>query len=186
MPLWTDLTGDGQREIVVTLSDRESGAQLVVFDEQGAQIAASPAIGRGYRWRHQLAVAPLGPNGELELVDVITPHIGGLVTFYQLVGDKLQPVAQLRGYTSHTLGSRNLDMAAVGDFDGDGRLEVLLHSQDRTELGGIRHTATGAEIVWTVPLPGQLLTNVGAVTLADGSMAVGVGTSDNLLRLWLP
>jgi hypothetical protein len=120
-PIWTDLTGDGGREIIVTLSDPEGGARLAVYSEAGEQLAVGSAIGRGYRWRHQLVVAPFGPTGDLELADVMTPHIGGIVEFFQLAGDRLKLIAQTSGYSSHVLGSRNLDM----------RLRATL-----TEMGG--------------------------------------------------
>ena len=184
-PIWADLDGDGGREIIVTASDAEQGAQLIAFDETGERIAAGQAIGRGYRWRHQLAVAPFGPEGEMELADVLTPHLGGIVEFYQMAGATLTLVAEVHGYSSHVLGSRNLDMALAGDLDDDGRVELLLPSQERIELGGIRRTATGAEVAWTIPLGGEISTNLAAVTLSDGSLAVGVGRKDGVLRLWL-
>jgi hypothetical protein len=186
-PIWVDLTGDGTREIIVTLSNSAQGAQVVVFNEAGTQVAAGPAIGRGSRWRHQLAVAPFGPEGELELVDVLTPHLGGVVEFYQLEGDTLRIVAKVPGYTSHIIGTRNLDMAAASDFDGDGRVELLLPNQVRTELGAIRRTADGAEVAWTVPAGGGMVsTNLAVVSFADGHLAVGLGREDGVLRLWGP
>jgi len=185
-PIWVDLDGDGGREIVVTVSDANQGAQLVVFDEAGECIAAGPPIGRGQRWRHQLAVAPFGPHGEVELADVLTPHIGGVVEFYRMSGAALSLVAQVRGFSSHVIGSRNLDMAVTGDWDGDGQVELLLPSQERTELGSIRRTADGAEVAWTVPVGGRVSTNLAAVTRSDGGLEVGVGREDGVLRLWLP
>jgi hypothetical protein len=77
-------------------------------------------------------------------------------------------------------------MAAAGDFDNDGRVELLLPNQARTELGAIRRTAGGAGVAWTVPLDGLLSTNLGAVSLPDGALAVGAGTQAGMLRLWLP
>ncbi len=185
-PIWTDWTGDGKREIIVTLSDAQQGARLAMFSEAGALLASGPAIGRGYRWRHQIAVGPFGPDGELELVDVLTPHIGGVVEFYRLAGDQLQIVAQVPGYTSHVLGSRNLDMSAAGDFDGDGRLELLLPDQARTSLGAIRRNPGGAEVAWTVSLGERMSTNLAAVVFPDGTLGVGAGHVGNKLRLWLP
>jgi hypothetical protein len=67
----------------------------------------------------------------------------GVVEFYQWREDTLQIVARVPGYTSHVIGTRNLDMAAAGDFDGDGRFELLLPNQQRTTLGGIRRTEDG-------------------------------------------
>ena len=186
MPLWADLNGDGSREIIVTQSDAQNGAQIIAYNESGEQVAAGPAIGRGYRWRHQLAVAPFGPDGEVELVDVLTPHIGGVVEFYQMVDDELQIVAQVPGFTSHVIGSRNLDMALAGDLDGEGTLEILLPNQARTELGAIRRTADGADVAWRVPLDGVLSSNLAGVTLADGYLMVGAGRDDGTLRLWAP
>jgi hypothetical protein len=185
-PILADLTGDGRDEIVLTLSNSRVGARLAVLDSTGQIVAEGPPIGRGGRWRHQLAVAPFGPNGEIELVDVLTPHLGVVVEFFRLEGDELKLVARLPGFSTHLLGSRNLDMALAGDLDGDGRIELLVPTQDKSRLGGIRRTATGAEIAWELPLPGRISTNIGAVSLAGGALGVGVGGSDGVLRLWLP
>jgi hypothetical protein len=185
-PIWVDLDGDGSREIIVTLSNSAQGAQVVVFNEAGEQVATGPAIGQGSRWRHQLAAAAFGPDGETELIDVLTPHIGGTVEFYQLDGDELRVVARLPGYTSHMIGTRNLDMAVAGDFDGDERIELLLPNQRRTELGAIQRTADGAEVEWSLPVEGVVTTNLAAVPLEDGRVIVGIGREDGVLRLWGP
>ncbi len=185
-PIWTDLNGDGNREIIVTLSDGINGAQLVVFSEDGERLISGDAIGQGYRWRHQIAAAPFGPEGEIEILDVLTPHIGGVVEFFQIEGERLSKVAQIGGFTSHVIGSRNLDMAAAGDFDGDGNIELLLPNQARTELGAIVRTPGGAELDWSLSLEGQLSTNLGSVTLEKGTIIVGIGRTDNVLKIWLP
>ena len=51
-PIWADLNGDGEREIIATRSDAEKGARVVVFNEDGEMVASGPSIGRGYRWRN--------------------------------------------------------------------------------------------------------------------------------------
>jgi hypothetical protein len=58
-------------------------------------------------------------------------------------------------------------MAAAGDFDGDGRTELLLPNQTRTELGAIRRTTDGAAVAWTIPLDGVLSTNLAGENLTD-------------------
>jgi len=183
-PLWVDITGDGRREIVVTVSDAVQGAQIVVFNEDGDLAASGPSIGTGYRWRHQLVAAPFGIDGEIELVDVLTPHIGGVVEFYRLEGEELKIIAQISGYTSHVIGSRNLDMAVAGDFDGDGRIELIVPNQARTELGGIRRTDGEAEVAWMLPLDGRLSSNLSAAVTADGQIILGAGLDNGTLRLW--
>jgi hypothetical protein len=179
-PIWADLDGDGERDMITTLSDAQIGARIVV------NMVSGPAIGRGFRWRHQIAVAPFGPQGELELADVLTPHIGGVVEFFRFDGDAVGRVASLGSFTSHGIGSRNLDMAAASDFDGDGQVELLVPGLDMSELSAIRRVAGDAIEAWSLPIGGRMSTNLGAVTLAGDQIAVGVGRSDNTLRLWLP
>ena len=183
-PIWADLDGDGKREIVVTLSNSAEGARIAVFSEEGKEIAAGPAVGQGFRWRHQLAVAAFGPEGQVELVDVLTPHIGGVVEFYRLENAELKGMAQVPGHTSHVLGSRNLDMAVAGDWDGDGRIELLVPTQNRAQLSGIRRTPGGAEVVWSLPVGGRINTNIGVVTNSDGGLSVAVGREDRVLQIW--
>ena len=185
-PIWADMTGDGEREIIVTVSDEDQGARIVVFGEAGQQLAAGPPIGRGFRWRHQLAVAPFASNGELELVAVLTPHIGGVAEFYRLTGARMEIVAQVPGFSSHTIGSRNLDMAAAGDFDGDDRIELLVPDQSHTHLAGIRRSSDSADVAWTVEVGGRVSTNLATVSFPDGTLAAGIGHEGRALRLWLP
>ena len=185
-PIWVDLNGDGEREIIVTRSNANDGAQIVVLDERGNLLAAGPAIGRGGRWRHQLSAGPFGPNSEMELVDVLTPHIGGPTEFFQWKDNELVVVGIVNGNTSHIIGSRNLDMNVAGYFDDSGTLTLLLPNQARTELGGIQRSADGARVSWTLPLSGRLATNIVGSSLADGRLAVGVGLDNDILRVWQP
>lgn len=186
MPIWADITGDGRPEIIVTQSSYGQGAHLVVYDQNLEKIAASSTIGQSFRWRHQIAVAPFNPDGSLELVDVLTPHIGGVVEFFEIKGAELIRVAQVEGYTSHVNGSRNLDMALVGDFDGDLLVELLLPSQDLSSLGAIQRTEDSAKVDWTLPLNGHLATNLSAVEFEDGSISLAAGTAEGSLYIWLP
>jgi hypothetical protein len=185
-PIWTDLDGDGSREILITLSNATEGARFVVYTENGERRAAGPPVGRGYRWRHQLAVAPFGPNGEMEIASVLTPHIGGIVEFYRLMGEELEIVARVPGYSTHMLGSRNLDMALAGDLDADGRIELLVPNQQFNALGAIRRITNGVEVTWSLPVGGRISTNITAVRFDDDIIALGVGHIGRILRIWIP
>ena len=167
-PIWADLNGDGQWEIIVTLSDAEQGAQVVVYSESGEQVAAGPAVGRGNRWRHQIAVAPFGPNGELELAEVLTPHIGGIAGFYRMDGDSLNLVAQQDGVTSHPVFSPNLDMGLAGDLDGDGQLELVVFDQPFREVVALRRTPDGVAVAWRATVDGKAVTNLASVESGAG------------------
>jgi len=175
-----------QPEIIVTVSDLNQGAGIVIFSENGERIAEGPKMGQPYRWRHQIAVSVFGTNGESDLAVVRTPHIGGTVEFYQLKDGQLIVAAEFPGITSHTIGSRNLDLAAAGDFDGDGLSELLVLSPDLSEYIAVRRTPTGAEEVWRLPLDGIISSNLAGASLPDGNLIIGAGRSDNVLRIWLP
>ncbi len=183
-PIWADLDADGGREVIVTLSDARDGARIAVVADDGAVVAEGPPIGRGQRWRHQIAVAPFGPDGELELAAVRTPHIGGIAEFYRLDGDALAITAEVAGVTSHVFLTRNLDLALAADADGDGRVELVAPTDDLESLAGVRHEADGARVAWTVPLGGRLATNLAAVELPGGALELAAGTRDGMLRIW--
>lgn len=187
-PIWADVDGDGDREVVVTVSQQGLGARQEIYSESGRQLATGPWIGAGFRWRHQVASGPLAPDGRAGLVVVRTPHIGGRVEFYRWVDAnlRLEAVETRATYQSHVIYARNLDMALAGDFDGDGRAELLAPTQARTALGAIGWDPAGAATRWQVSVGGRVTTNLAAVDVGDGRVAVGVGHDGGAVRLWLP
>lgn len=186
-PMWADVDEDGMQDLITTVSDSRVGSRIRVylFNYDGIREVDGQAIGQSNRWQHQLAWGAFGADGEMQLVDVLTPHIGGVVRFYQFTGDALEIVATQRDYTSHVIGSRNLDMAVAGDFNGDGQPEIVLPSQGRTSIAGIQNTADGAKVVWELPLGSRLSTNLAALQLEDGRLALAVGTEDGRLHVWV-
>ena len=184
-PMWADINQDGIQDLVTTVSDSQSGSRIRVylFTENSILTVDGQAIGQANRWQHQLAWGAFGVNGEMQLVDVLTPHIGGWVRFYEFNGTQLVIQTQLTGYTSHIIGSRNLDMAVAGDFDGDGQLEIVLPSQDRQRIAGIRNSADGAVVAWELELDGTLVTNLAGLNTPSG-LALAVGRDDGIMRVW--
>jgi len=188
-PIWSDINSDGTQDLIATVSNSSGGAQLRAYTFDGQNITQEingPAIGQGNRWRHQLAWGAFGPNGENELVSVLTPHIGGVVEYFRVEDGSLVNVANQSGYTSHPIGTRNLDMAVAGDFNGDGQLELAIPNQQRNTISGIQRNADGASAVWTLPVDGQVSTNLSAFELKGGELGLAVGTADGRLRIWLP
>ncbi|MEE8047125.1 MAG: hypothetical protein V3T49_09800, partial [Dehalococcoidia bacterium] len=187
-PLVADINGDGTDEIVTTVSSVSSGARLTVFGFDGVKleiIAESKPIGSGFRWIHQIAVAPFGPDGEIEIAVVQTPHIGGIAQFYRHAGDKLELVAsKAGGYMSHVNGSRDLDQAVAGDFDGDGAVELLVPSRDQQTLIALRRIGDSVEEVWELPLGSRLSSNLTVTESADGHLTLGAATEDGILHIW--
>lgn len=179
--LIADEAGD---QLLVTVSDAAAGARLRAYSLDGSVIAESEAIGQGYRWLHQIGAGRLAPDGVLEIIAIRTPHIGGVVEAYRLVDDRLELAASTSGYSSHQLGSANLDMALLVDADGDGRLDLVVPTQDMTELALLARTEDGFAELGRLALEGALVTNVAATQEADGGLAFAAGMADGRLRIF--
>lgn len=185
-PLWFEAPGIDGDLLAVTESTPQLATRVSVYSLDGSLVAAGPFIGEPEKWRHLLAAGPFGPDGGIELVDTLTPHIGGTVEFYRpdFGSSTLEIVATVPGYTSHRIDTRNMDTARAGDLDGDGRWELLVPNDSYTELGAIRRTENGAEVVWTLPAGGTIVTNLASATNSNGRAQVAAGREDGVLRIW--
>jgi hypothetical protein len=178
-PLVADLDGDGTAEIVVTLADSSDGARIALFDQAGTELARGPIHGSG--WRHQLAVADYGAGPELAVTR--QPHVDYTVEFYRFDGDSLSIAAEYPNVSTHSYGSYNTDMAIAGDFDDDGTTELLVPVTDRTSLLAVERSGGAARTDWQWYVDRGITSNLAGTMLADGGVAVGVGTEDGL-RVW--
>ncbi len=188
-PFWADVDGDGVEDLVTTVSNGTLGARLRAYLWDGGAIRQEldgPAIGRGNRWRHQLSAAPFGPAGQFEIAATLTPHIGGALEFFRLSGGSLKRVATFPGVTTHSLGSRNLDQTAAGDFNGDGRSEVLAMDLERRAVVAVGRDEEGARELWRLDAGGEIVSNFAPVELLGDRLALAAGTADGRLRVWLP
>jgi hypothetical protein len=183
-PILTDLAGE--LDVLVTASDEDRGASLALLRDDGSEggsvVATSEPVGEPFGWRHQIAVAPFGPDGGREVASVRTPHRAAEAEFHRLAGDSLERVAARGRYPSHEFGSRNLDRAAAGDFDGDGQPELVVPTPETGGLAGLRRTDGGVEEAWRVDLGGPLTSNLAAARGPDG-LVLAAGTPDGL-RIW--
>lgn len=187
-PIWTDWDGNGEREIVLTLSNDDTGSRLALFSENGELLAEGSPLGRGHRWRDALAVAPFGLDGRMELAEVMTPHIGGILQYVQWDKDhhRLTSAASGTGYSTHEIGTRNLDLFAAADWDRDGLPELLLPNQSKNELVVVKQTEEGIENLDRLSLNGKLSTNIAALTVGkdQGLQLAAAGTKEGKLILW--
>lgn len=183
-PLWIDWNDDGAYETILTLSNAEVGTKIVVFDENGAELAAGKAVGQGGRWRHMLTVAAFGPHGEMELAEVLTPHISGVAGFYRWdeTHGILRMIAQKQGYSTHDIGSSQLNTYSLLNLNHDERVELVVPTQDKTALAILSHQEEGIVQETELPLGGRISSNIVSVKTDHGYLLT-VGRKDNVLRI---
>lgn len=186
-PIWRDWDGDGEREVVLTLSNSTSGSKLVLYDEKGNFLAESLPIGEGFRWRHALDIASFGENGQRLLVDVQTPHIGGVVGFYSWdkVNKVLKTEATLPNYSTHDLGSRAMQMYILMTDEQNEQELLILPNQPKTELAALRFVSGVIHEEWRIPLGGKLSGNLELIE-ENGVQTIRADVDDNrevLLKL---
>ncbi len=184
-PLWVDLDGDSLREIIVTQSKAREGSRIVVYSQEGDVLAESEPIGQGFRWLHLIAATQIVNNDTLDLVVVRTPHIGGVLEIYELKEGKLEISTSLKGYSSHQIGSRNLDASLVTDMNGDNIPDIVLPDQSQHHLSALQITDAEWTEIWRVPLNGKLTTNLMGVYSPNSGLILGAGTAGNQLMLWV-
>lgn len=184
-PLWVDLDGDGVREIIVTQSNINVGARIVVYNQEGEVIAQSDPIGQGFRWLHLIAAAQIVNDYTLDLVVVRTPHIGGVLEIYELKDGRLEIATSIMGYSSHQIGSRNLDAALVTDVNGDEIPDIVLPDQSQQNLSALQLMNSKLTEIWKEPLNGKLTTNLMGVYSANSGLILGAGTESNKLIIWV-
>ena len=141
-PRLADLDGDGEAEVLVVRSSLDAGAVLTVYGLVGDElqlIAEGPNHLPAHRWLNPIGVADFDGDGTLEVAYVETPHIGGILRILSLQDGRLVEEASWAGFSNHEIGSRELGLSAILDFDEDGYPEIFLPSARRRSLRVLRY-----------------------------------------------
>jgi len=179
-----DIDRDGLEELVLVRSFVDSGASVVVVAPRGGAleiVAASESIGRSNRWLNPVGVADFDGDGQQEIAVVRTPHIGGILMLYRQEGADLVVDHQVRGFSNHFIGSRELGMAHIGDFNLDGVADIALPNADRDTLRLVAFLGGAFAEVASIPLSARVRTGLHGV--ADAGGAVAFGLADGTLAI---
>lgn len=178
-----DLDGDGADEIIVVRSYLEKGAALAIVKAgpQGLRIIAETRpIGIAQRWLNPVGVGDFDGDGNNEVALVKTPHIGGTLEIYGLTDGGLHLKGEIRSFSNHTIGERELGKSAVIDINGDGVPEIILPDDGQRSLHIISFKGGVFSELGRINAQGSpISTDVVVVDLdGDGNKEIVYGLSD--------
>lgn len=142
-PRIADVTGDGLNDVVVIETRVDAGASLAVYgmaDGQFTKLAATPHIGRAFRWLAPAGIADFDGDGIDDVAYVETPHIGGILRIWSFAGGVVRELAFDPGYSNHRIG-QNFITGGVRDC-GKGR-EFIVASGDWRDVVAVGWDGAG-------------------------------------------
>jgi hypothetical protein len=178
-PRLVDVDGDGRDEIVVVRSYERKGSALAVIGIRGNElevIAETPPVGVPFRWLNPIGVADFNGDGKPDIAIVVTPHVQGELQIWTMRDASLVQVGDIDDVSNHAMGSRHLKLSAIADFDGDGRPDIAVPSQDRRRLRFLSFGRNGVEELGEARLPAPAAEDFEVVSV-EGRAAVRVGVS---------
>jgi len=142
-PRLADLFATGRPEVVVVQSGVADGAQLAVYapDRGGlAKIAATPAIGRPFRWLAPAGIGDLDGDGAPEIALVVMPHLAGRLEVWGVAAGGLTREAAASGFSNHRIGEPRI---AGGLRDCGAGPEIVLADLAWRRVMAVRHGPGG-------------------------------------------
>jgi len=165
--------------VLLTKSTPSHGALVVALTWSDGRLTqiAEESSGQPQRWIHVIGSADVSGSGVPDIIAVAGPHGRGVVSAYRRSGATLIRAASASGYSSHVVGSRNLDQAVIADLDGDGRPEVVLPRLSRDGLVGLQ--LEGARFLerWSLELRSPVQSNL-VVADVDGDGLLDLAVAD--------
>lgn len=133
-PILADVNDDGEKEILVTTTEEDSGSRLRIlkFTNRRVVVQRTGPVTSRNEWIQPIAVSELGGSEEKFVIAVSNPSgQGTLEVYYPLLPETR---FTLKGRISTLLKDRVMETAVVGDFNDDDRLEIMAPDQSRQRL----------------------------------------------------
>jgi hypothetical protein len=134
-PRIVHVVSGAESQLLTIVSGRDGGARLMLLRRDGDRLisaAQSEPIGTAMRWMNPVTVSDLDGDGQVEIAAVITPHIGGTLKIFRLVGKRLVEIAALGGFSNHVYGSAELGLSTVTAVAG--RMMLVVPDAARRRL----------------------------------------------------
>jgi len=173
-PRLADLDGDGRPEIITIRSYLNTGASLAVFSLRNGKlevIAATSPIGQSNRWLNIAGIEDFNGDGYIDIAIVVTPHIGGTLEIWSYTDERLIKTAAEYGFSNHFIGSRNLDLSAVGDVNRDAKPDIAIPGAARRQLRIMSLQANRLKQTGAVDLPDKIVANIGLLRHPGGEFS---------------
>lgn len=136
-PRLADVDLDGSPEIIVVETQKDTGAQLAIYNALGHKITATPHIGTRFRWLAPIGAADLDGDGHVEIAYIDRPHLAKILRIWRFRNGGLQEIAALPGLTNHRIGE---DFITGGIRDCGSGPELIVASADWRNVVSVSHT----------------------------------------------
>lgn len=184
VPVLVPVAGSARPVVLAAMIAPGQGAALVALGLRDAGLvllAEGPSPGPTRGWLQVVGAADLTGDGVPEVVAVSAPSRDGVLTVYRRTAGALVAVASAAGYAAGARGSRQPDQAVMADFDGDGRLEVVLPRQSSEILVGLEMRNERFVERWAIDFKSPVTSNLAAADLdGDGLLDLAVATRRGL------
>ena len=172
----------GPERLLAIRSRVGQGAALSLFAvgrDKITLLAESAPFGRSNRWLNVVGVADFDGDGRREIAAVLTPHIGGTLTLYEKKGRRLVVKLRARGFSNHAIGSRNLDLSALLDANGDGVTDLAVPDDSRETLRIVTFAGGRFRELMAVPNRAEIIAGIVKTALPPGGRAVLIYALEN-------
>ena len=185
-----DVDGDGADEVIVVKTYLNAGAALAVLEatDTALELAAEvEPIGRSNRWLNPAGAGDFDGDGRAEVAYVATPHIGGTLKLYEYNNRTLTADGAAAGFSNHAIGTREQDLAAVVDWNGDNVVDLLVPDSRRQDLRIVTFAGGEFKELERISNPQKIATSVLPARLDQSDrVSVVYGLADGTLVVILP